>query len=175
MSSKEQMPKTDKASSAQRLPKSASKSPARQQSHPATIIQRAEMDPSTLTQADIIQLQRTIGNQAVTKLLNIPNQYSKVNYTRKININKVIQRELDHNLIITIKNKVNQFESSTTGMCDTMALKVKNKLLNDKNELGIEQIGGISLAWWGFPFIFEKGTWTAFQHTAATFKKGGKT
>jgi len=69
MSSKEQTSKTDKASSTQRSPNSASKSPARQQSRLASIIQRAELDPSTLTQADIIQLQRTIGNQAVAQLL----------------------------------------------------------------------------------------------------------
>lgn len=41
--------------------------------HPLTIIQRAQSDPSSLTRSDVLQLQRTIGNQAVLKLLhNIP-------------------------------------------------------------------------------------------------------
>jgi hypothetical protein len=43
--------------------------PAEQQtSHPVTINQRAELDPSSLTQSDVSQLQRAIGNQAVGRL-----------------------------------------------------------------------------------------------------------
>ena len=38
-------------------------------SHPATIIQRARINPKSLTHADVMQLQRTIGNRAVGKLL----------------------------------------------------------------------------------------------------------
>lgn len=36
--------------------------------HPAEIIQRAQIDPLSLTHADIMQLQRTIGNRAVGRL-----------------------------------------------------------------------------------------------------------
>jgi len=39
-------------------------------SHPAAIIQRARINPKSLTPADILQLQRTIGNRAVGRLLS---------------------------------------------------------------------------------------------------------
>lgn len=39
-------------------------------SHPAAIIQRAKINPKSLTHADVMQLQRTIGNQAVGRLLS---------------------------------------------------------------------------------------------------------
>ncbi len=74
MLSKSQTPKTEKASTTQRFTKPATKTQVRPQSHSADIIQRAERDPSTLTQADIIQLQRTIGNQAVAQLFAEPTQ-----------------------------------------------------------------------------------------------------
>jgi hypothetical protein len=37
--------------------------------HPAAIIQRARASPESLSRADVLQLQRTIGNQAVGRLL----------------------------------------------------------------------------------------------------------
>jgi len=39
-------------------------------SHPASIIQRARINPKSLTSADVLQLQRTIGNRAVGRLLS---------------------------------------------------------------------------------------------------------
>jgi hypothetical protein len=39
-------------------------------SHPAAIIQRARINPKYLTHADVMQLQRTIGNRAVGRLLS---------------------------------------------------------------------------------------------------------
>lgn len=42
----------------------------RQQQHPAAIIQRATAAPESLTTADVLQLQRTIGNRAVGQLLS---------------------------------------------------------------------------------------------------------
>ncbi|MDQ1251945.1 MAG: hypothetical protein QG646_1056, partial [Euryarchaeota archaeon] len=39
-------------------------------SNPASIIQRARINPKSLTPADVLQLQRTIGNRAVGKLLS---------------------------------------------------------------------------------------------------------
>lgn len=38
-------------------------------SHPMAIIQRARINPKSLTHADVMQLQRTIGNRAVGKFL----------------------------------------------------------------------------------------------------------
>ncbi len=39
-------------------------------SHPAAIIQRARVNPKSLTHADVMQLQRTIGNRTVGRLLS---------------------------------------------------------------------------------------------------------
>jgi len=39
-------------------------------SNPFATIQRAKINPKSLTHADIMQLQRTIGNRAVGKLLS---------------------------------------------------------------------------------------------------------
>jgi hypothetical protein len=72
VASKEQTHSNDKASPKQRLPKPATESLdvlAQQQTHPATIIQRARRDPRSLTPRDVLQLQRTIGNQAVGPFL----------------------------------------------------------------------------------------------------------
>jgi len=40
--------------------------------HPAAIVQRAMISPRSLTSRDVLQLQRTIGNQAVQRLLGHP-------------------------------------------------------------------------------------------------------
>ena len=72
MRSKEQTHNSDNAVSKQRLPQSTTQSLgtlARQQTHPATLVQRAQLDPRSLTPGDVLQLQRTIGNQAVGRLL----------------------------------------------------------------------------------------------------------
>jgi hypothetical protein len=47
-------------------------------SHPASIIQRARINPKSLTPADVLQLQRTIGNRAVGRLLSEIRNPSKV-------------------------------------------------------------------------------------------------
>lgn len=47
-------------------------------SHPASIIQRARINPKSLTSADVLQLQRTIGNRAVGRLLSEIRNTSKV-------------------------------------------------------------------------------------------------
>jgi hypothetical protein len=70
MSSKEQMHSTDIANSKQQT-KSFTETLnilAQPQSHPATIIQRATLDPHLLAPRDMLQLQRLIGNQAAGQL-----------------------------------------------------------------------------------------------------------
>ncbi len=47
-------------------------------SNPASIIQRARIDPKSLTHADVMQLQQTIGNRAVGRLLSSIRNPSKV-------------------------------------------------------------------------------------------------
>lgn len=71
MSSKEQPHKNDKTSLKQpslKPPANELKPVAQQQTHIATIIQRATMDPQSLTPDDLQQLHRTIGHQAVSRL-----------------------------------------------------------------------------------------------------------
>lgn len=72
MSSKEQARGNDKAS-AQRLSRQpqapVAGMPAQRRAHPAAIIQRAGLDPKSLSPRDVLQLQRTIGNRAVGQFL----------------------------------------------------------------------------------------------------------
>ncbi len=73
--------RTDKASSKQSSLKPNVKKvniPARQQTHPAILIQRAALDPRSLNSSDVLQLQRTIGNHAVDKLLARPEQHQPI-------------------------------------------------------------------------------------------------
>ncbi|MCD4703236.1 MAG: DUF4157 domain-containing protein [Methanosarcinaceae archaeon] len=63
----EQAPRSKKTSS--NIQREADTSKQRDQTHPAAITQKAQFDPGSLTPADILQLQRTVGNQAVGKLL----------------------------------------------------------------------------------------------------------
>ena len=71
MYSKQQVNSNGKAVSKQRSPQPKVRNfkTLAQQIHPATVTQRARLDPSSLTQRDVLQLQRTIGNQAVGRLL----------------------------------------------------------------------------------------------------------
>ena len=72
MSSKKQSSKNDKAISKPEARHPVTQNldiPAKEQSHPVVIIQRARLAPRSLTPSDVKQLQRTIGNQAVGKLL----------------------------------------------------------------------------------------------------------
>ena len=73
MPAKERVLNSDKTGSSRRsviLPKEDLDLLATQQPHPAAIIQRAQQAPSSLTPGDLLQLQRTIGNQAVGRLLS---------------------------------------------------------------------------------------------------------
>lgn len=72
MASKEQTHRNDKASSKQESPEPATKNLdilAEQQTHPATLIHRARLNPGLLTPRDVLQLQRTVGNQATQRVL----------------------------------------------------------------------------------------------------------
>jgi hypothetical protein len=71
MSSKNQTHSHNKAVSKRWSPKPLVKNAEKpvQQTYPASTIQRARLNPGSLTPADILQLQRTIGNQAVGRLL----------------------------------------------------------------------------------------------------------
>ncbi|MDQ1254665.1 MAG: hypothetical protein QG646_3935 [Euryarchaeota archaeon] len=63
-------------------------------SHPMAIIQRARINPKSLTHADVMQLQRTIGNRAVVRLLSeigaIP---SKAKQAPPVQRQELVQRQ----------------------------------------------------------------------------------
>ncbi|WP_406661821.1 DUF4157 domain-containing protein [Methanolobus sp. ZRKC3] len=63
----EQAPKSKKTSS--NIQREAKTSKQTDQTHPADITPNAQLDPGSLAPADILQLQRTVGNQAVGRLL----------------------------------------------------------------------------------------------------------
>jgi hypothetical protein len=73
----QQPKKTDSTSQKQTIPPKQIPT-----SHPAAIIQRARINPKSLTHADVMQLQRTIGNKAVGRLLTeiglIPSKATQV-------------------------------------------------------------------------------------------------
>ena len=76
MSSKRQI-SDDKGRAKQRSPNPAAEnlsSIAPQQPHPAAALQRAGRHPRSLAPGDVLQLQRTIGNRAVRRLLSPPGQ-----------------------------------------------------------------------------------------------------
>jgi hypothetical protein len=70
MSSKEQAHNQDKTTVKQRSPQPEGKKyeTVDRQVDPDTILQRARLDPQALTPRDVVQLHRTIGNQAVGRL-----------------------------------------------------------------------------------------------------------
>jgi hypothetical protein len=63
-------------------------------SHPMAIIQRARINPKSLTHADVMQLQSTIGNRAVVRLLSeiglIP---SKTKQAPPVQRQELVQRQ----------------------------------------------------------------------------------
>lgn len=72
MTSKGQAHRSEKADARQRPLKPAHVKPDRAvqpQNHPALIIQRARLDPASLSANDVGQLQRTLGNQSVRRLM----------------------------------------------------------------------------------------------------------
>jgi hypothetical protein len=72
MHTKEKTPRAKKTSAQQPSPSRPAKTlhaPARQPTHPATILQRTRFDPGALTPGDVMRLQRTVGNQAVGRHL----------------------------------------------------------------------------------------------------------
>jgi hypothetical protein len=105
-------------------------------SSPADIIQRARIDPKSLASADVLQLQRTIGNRAVGRLLSEIRNTSKVQQVP-------IQRQ-------TLK------EEETCPSCMQRQEIPEDKPLQTKNEnntgmpdtlkAGVESLSGIDMS-----------------------------
>jgi hypothetical protein len=102
---------TDSARKHQPLPNYAVPPPILQL-HPAAILHRARADPGSLTPLDVLQLQRTIGNKAVSRLLSEIAQ-------RREHEDGLLQRE-------PIQNREN-----TTGMPDEIKTKMEKAFNTD--------------------------------------------
>ncbi|WP_212556056.1 eCIS core domain-containing protein [Methanosarcina spelaei] len=83
-------------------------------SSPAAIIQRARIDPKSLTSADVLQLQRTIGNRAVGRLL------SEIRNSSTVQQVPVQRQEMPEEEPLQTKKENN------TGMPDNLKAGVEN-------------------------------------------------
>lgn len=96
----------------------ANHTPLTHLSHPAGILQRAKSDPASLAPFDMLQLQRTIGNKAVGRLLSEIGRLSPTRagqaFQRKESEGELLQRE-------NIQNREN-----TTGMPDNVKAKMES-------------------------------------------------
>ncbi|HUW68073.1 MAG TPA: hypothetical protein VMW20_08495 [Candidatus Nanoarchaeia archaeon] len=70
MSKHNQFDQVKKATAAAKQQRSPSRAHLTRQTHPASIIQRVQAAPESLSAADVLQLQRTIGNRAVVQLMS---------------------------------------------------------------------------------------------------------
>jgi Domain of unknown function (DUF4157) len=78
-------------------------------SHPMAIIQRARINPKSLTHADVMQLQRTIGNRAVGKLLTeiglIPSETKQAQPVQMQTIPEEVKEPLQGKMIEPIQRQ----------------------------------------------------------------------
>lgn len=84
------------------------------QQHPAAIIQRATASPESLTTADVLQLQRTIGNRAVGQLLS--------------GIGAAQREPADHGSLIQAKLTINQPGDVYEQEADRVAVQVVDRI-----------------------------------------------
>ena len=108
--SKQQSPGSDKASPKNRAPKPVTENLdtlAAQQTHPAAIVQRARLDPRSLTTRDVLQLQRTIGNQAAVRLLAPRAQRQRIQESAPLH-GAIIQRALNPGEADTLTDRAGQ-------------------------------------------------------------------
>lgn len=92
MSSKEQKHSNEPGSAKKRSPKSATGNlnVAQQQPHLTTLIQRAKLDPRSLTPGEVLQLQRLIGNQDVGQLMAAKAQHQPIQQDESTDLGSAI-------------------------------------------------------------------------------------
>ncbi len=127
------------------------------ESNPAAIIQRVRIAPKSLTQTDVLQLQRSIGNRAVSKLLSgiggLPSTAQQATVQRQetpeeeeeeeeLQMKPVVQRqEMEEEE--PLQGKFAGTGKSTQPQED--AQRPNNTGLPDNLKVGIETISGLSL------------------------------
>jgi hypothetical protein len=141
MSTKDQTQRADKAGSKSPFGKSTTEPLVvlpPQQAYPAMLIQQARVDPRSLAPAQVLQLQRTLGNQAVGSLLSggglgqalitpeLPQRQSQVTpgtiQRIKIEENQVTE-EVDPNkaTVTYISRNTSEYQSLKQGVSETRA------------------------------------------------------
>jgi hypothetical protein len=131
MSSKEQTHSNDKATAKQRTPQPNVKDVdilTQQRTHPATIVQRARLDPGSLFPRDVMQLQYAIGNRAVIQVIQrspegkLAAKAMAAPATRQVNCHHTVMAWLREAGILSKKKFNSLFQASPTAdaMIDTL-------------------------------------------------------
>jgi hypothetical protein len=94
--------------------------PIMQGSHPSAIIQKAQIHPESLTHTDVMQLQRTIGNQAVMQL------FKDMGHTKPVQQNEPVQEKVEPS--------------------ETVQKKENNTGLSDNLKSGVESLSGMDMS-----------------------------
>ena len=113
MHSNKQVQNPKKTSNVSPKQRSTHLHPLTRATHPASIIQQARASPDLLTSADVLQLQRTIGNEAVGRLLNEIGQNPKSQIQAKLTVNPPgdrYEQEADR-VARKVVSQINQQES----------------------------------------------------------------
>lgn len=100
-----------------------------QPEHPAAVIQRASLHPHALAPRDVLQLQRTIGNRAVGRLLSA----------------NVGQRRSESATVALERDKMHQEAEWQKEDATPVRRKANNTGLPDRLKTGIENLSGVSL------------------------------
>jgi hypothetical protein len=122
MSQKESAQRDDKGQV--RRTERQAETPGRAPLHPADIVQRARLDPGSLTPPEVLQLQRTVGNRAVGQLLSTPS-------------GPTIQRDFEEEL--------QALGLDATNLDDPLLQQILAEVLQTKEALGVPVKSGKSL------------------------------
>lgn len=100
-------------------------------SNPYSIIQRARINPKSLTHADIMQLQRTIGNRAVGRLLSSIGssstaQQATVKSQEILEEEELLQGTLQGNMIERVQRQVAAPHANNTDLPDNLKSGIEN-------------------------------------------------
>lgn len=157
---------TESKSNAQKQVTTASPTQA---SNPFFIIQRAKINPKSLTHADIMQLQRTIGNRAVGRLLSgiglIPSKSKQAPPVQMQTIPEEEEKPLQGKMIEPIQRQEipeleeeepplqgkfeNKPQQETCPSCSTLSIQreTENRTgMPDSLKAGVESLSGIDMS-----------------------------
>ncbi len=128
------------------------------ESNPSSIIQRAKINPKSLSHADVMQLQRSIGNQAVGKLLSgLGNPFTAQQApVQREESPEEDEETLQGKMMDTVQCQIPEDEEElmqgkfTSGLTGTLQAKEEappNKTgMPDRLKSGIENISGMDLS-----------------------------